>query len=161
MTDDADTLTPEPATPDTHETLTSIPSESEPAFLARARRILGGDIHTEDYLTVPEDVLSAVANEETRLREIKGFKISDEFITQMRNDWTLQIAHGGQPVACRRTDSGAIAFAAGLEEIQKFLGRFPRPDQRSGVIITTPPPWQTPNLADSPNLSPQLLPPSG
>jgi hypothetical protein len=150
--DDANTLTPEPATPGTTP---STPSESEPAFLSRARRILADDIRPEDYLTVPEVIHSAIANEAARLIEDKGFKISDEFRTLMRNNWTLQFVHGGQPVACRRTDSGVIVFAVGTEEIRTLLERFHRPDQRSGFFITTPPPWQTPNLADSPNLSPQ------
>ncbi|HEV3384617.1 MAG TPA: hypothetical protein VG097_07370 [Gemmata sp.] len=160
MIDDADTLAPEPtSTP--QEPLTSTRNGSEPTFIARARRILGGDVRPDDYLPVPEVVHSAVADEETRLREVKGFTISDEFRTRIRNDWTLQFIHGGQPVACRRTDAGVIVFAVGTEEIRTLLERFPRPDQRSVFFITTPPTWQTPNLTDSPNLSPQLLPHSG
>jgi hypothetical protein len=161
MIDDADTLAPEPTKSATDEPLTSMQNRSDPTFFARARRILGGDIRPEDYLPVPEIVRSALANEETRLRDIKGFKISAEFRTRMCNDWALQFIYGGQPLACRRTDAGVIVFAIGTEEIRTLLERFPRPDQRSVFFITTPPIWQTPNLTDSPNLSPQLLPHSG
>jgi hypothetical protein len=159
MTSDTDTLAPKPTTP--HESLTSTQTGSEPAFLARARRILGGDIRPEDYLAVPEVIHSAVAKEVARLLVDNGLQVSDEFRTRMCNDWTLQFVHGGQPLACRYTDSGVIVFAVDTEKIRTFLEQFPRPDQRSGFVITTPPPWQTLNPKDSPNLSQQLLPHSG
>jgi hypothetical protein len=155
MPEDTNTLTPETASPATCEPRTTPSFADESAFLTRAERILAGNIRAEDYLTVPEAIRSAVANEAVRLIEDMGFKISDEFGTRMRNDWTLQFIHGGQPVACRRTDVGVIVFAVGTEEIRTLLERFPRPDQRSGFFITTPPPWQTPNPTDSPNHSPQ------
>jgi hypothetical protein len=138
--------------------MTSFQTKGEPGFIARARRILSGDIHLADYLRVPDAVEIVVTNETTRLVEAKGFKISDEFVARMRNDWTLQFIHGGQPVACRRTDAGVIVFAVGADEIRTLLDQFPLPDQRSGFFITTPPLWPTPNLKDSPNPSPQLLP---
>jgi hypothetical protein len=161
MKDDTNIIVSESTMPTTHEPPVLTPPESEPAFLARARRILGGYILPEDYLAVPAIINSAVANETSRLIKDKGFKISNEVITRMRNDWTLQFVHGGQPVACRYTDASVIVFAVGTEEIRMFLERFPRPDERSGVVITTPPLWQAPNLADLQSLSPQPLPRSG
>src|SRR5690348_4599871 len=54
-----------------HETLTDgspattepAPGEGEPAFLARARRILGGDVRPEDYLPVTPEVQARVARD--------------------------------------------------------------------------------------------------
>jgi hypothetical protein len=61
MTGDSDTIAPEPVTPDIREPLSSMQVEREPAFLARARRILTGDIHAEDYLTITPEVRRRMA----------------------------------------------------------------------------------------------------
>ncbi len=63
--------------------MTSLQTKGEPAFIARARRILSGDIHLADYLCVPDAVEIVITNETTRIVEAKGFKISDEFVARM------------------------------------------------------------------------------
>jgi hypothetical protein len=160
MTVEANTLTPEPATRETRET-NSIVAEHEPAFLVRARRIFGGDICPEDYLTIPEEIQSAIAIAFNDLFERDGFKVAEQYITQTRSDWMLQYAHECQPIACRYTESGVIVFAVGLEEIRTFLECFTRPDERAGFFLTTPPPWQTPTPLDSLSPSKQLQHHSG
>jgi hypothetical protein len=161
MSDDVDTLASEQKAPANHKPLTSTHTGSEPAVLARAQRILMGDVRSEDFLAVPEEVSTAVDDEVNRLVKFQGIITSAEFKTRMCGDWTLQYVYGGQPVACRYTDSGAIVFAVGLEEIRVLLERFTQPDHRSGFFITTPLPWETPTPLPSLSLSPQPLPHSG
>lgn len=155
MTNDANTLSPEPAAE------VGILPDREPAFLVRAQRILDGDIRPEDYLPVPNEIESANAAEVTRLREVMHFEVSEEFIAQQRNNWTLQFIHGAQLIACRETRFGVIVFAVGTEQIRLLVERFIRPEHRSGFFITVPPPWQTPTPMDSLNHSPLPLSHSG
>ena len=124
---------------------------AEPDFLARARRILGGDIRPDDYLPVASEVSALVAEELAQLREREFIDASDDFRVRLVNQWALQYSYGGQPVACRRTDRGVIVFAAGTADIQRFLNHFPRLDQRPGVVTTTPAPWQPSDPTASPN----------
>lgn len=154
MKDDTDIQTPEASPPAASDS----PSGGEPAFISRARRILGGDIRPEDYLVVPEAIRSAVAEEEARLNETFGVNQCSEYVARVRNDWTLQYLYGAETIACRCTQDGVIIFAVGLKEIRTLLDHFTSPEHRSGFFITTEPLWQSLDLSDSPSHSPQPLP---
>src|SRR4051812_30036570 len=71
------------------------------AALARARRILGGDVRPDDDLPVPDEVTRAVTEELIRLREGEGIEVSPEAHQRMLNDRTLMHHHGGDVVLAR------------------------------------------------------------
>ncbi|HEV3438150.1 MAG TPA: hypothetical protein VG122_12370 [Gemmata sp.] len=126
--DDANTLTSETASPGTNP---STPAESEPAFLARARRILADDIRPEDYLTVTPEVQRRVAlclqyanargNGQPLAPEVEPLQLRQEL---------LSFHHGGQNIAYIEDDNGVIVLAVGLEHmrsvLETFLGRISR-----------------------------------
>lgn len=134
------------------------PLPEETPFIARARRILSGNVCPDDYLVVPAVVDSAVAGEEAQLNASFGVNSCGPYIARIRYDWTLQYFYGTETVACRLSDSGVIVLAVGSEEIRSLLERFPRPEERSKFYIATPPLWQPPDHSASPSLSAQLLP---
>jgi len=67
-------LEPPPAAP--HPTDT--PAPAEPAFLARARRTLAGDVRPEDYLPVPDSVREAIDEEFRRFAREDGTEATPE-----------------------------------------------------------------------------------
>ena len=75
----------------------------------------------------------------------------EKFRARLVNEWTLQYHYGSQQVACRRAERGVIVLAAGAAGIRRLFEHFPRPDQRPGVVTTTPAPWQPSDPTASPN----------
>jgi hypothetical protein len=143
---------------DTRETATPNPAvnghppvpEGEPSFLARARRILSGDIRPEDYLPVTPEVQSRVDRdmafaaghirkqfEAGRIPAVFEPDASEQI--RQRNGWLLSLNHGGQNVACLEDDQGVIVLAIGLEECGTLLNAFPY-EQRKNVGLYTPDP---------------------
>ena len=133
---------------DTRETVTPEPNaaggppvpESEPAFLARARRILAGNIRPDDYLPVTPEVAEEVDACLRRLREEEGVPSCEEGIRLLRNDAALQFHCGGQEVLCRRTALGVIVLAVGTKQVHA-LQQSLDPDNRSGYVMEYPEPW--------------------
>jgi hypothetical protein len=123
-------------------------SVAEPAFLARARRILGGDIRPEDYLHAPEDVREALTKELARFGDQA---VSKDTRQRFLNEWVLSFHHGAQPVACQRTERGVIVIAVGTLQIKLFLESYPNLEDRPDVVITTPALWQPPTPPASQN----------
>ena len=117
-------------------------------MLARAKRILSGDIRSEDYLHTPDEVADTVHE---MLAQFGEGRVSREFTRRMLNDWTLSFHHGAQLVACQRTDRGVIVFAVGTKQIKVFLEAFPKLEDRPEVVSTVPWPWQSPNPPASPS----------
>ena len=119
------------------------------AMLARARRILAGDIRPEDYLPVPAEVSEGVAE---LLAPFGKGKVSRKYTQRLLNDWTLSYHHGGQDLLCKPTEQGVIVLALG-EQIRAFLAEVPDRDAFPGVIGTVPYPWQALALPFWPRLS--------
>ncbi len=136
--DDANTLSSETATPGTNP---STPSESEPAFLARARRILADDIRPEDYLTVTPEVQRRVALcLQYANARVNGQPLAPEVEPQQLRQELLSFHHGGQNIAYITDDRGIIVLAVGLEQMRSildtFLGRISRT-----ITVDAPFPW--------------------
>ncbi len=121
-----DTLSPDPAAP----------PAAEPAFLARARRILGGDVRPDDYLPVTPEVQAGVDLDLAFLAEHvrkqfeagripEAFGVHPATAVRQRNDRLLSFHHGGQNVACLEDENGVIVLAVGLEQGRAILDAFP------------------------------------
>jgi hypothetical protein len=110
------------------------------AVLARAHRILGGDIHPDDYLPVTPEVTDAVDAIVRRLAESEGVPANEEGIRLLRNDAVLQFHHGGQMVLCRRTADGVIVLAADADQVFAVQRIIP-PTERPGYVLEYPHPW--------------------
>jgi hypothetical protein len=116
-------------------------------MLARAKRILSGDIRPEDYLHTPDEVADTVHE---MLAQFGEGQVSREFTRRMLNDWTLSFHYGGQHILCKETEQGVIVLALG-EQIRAFHKEFPSHDDCPGVVGTVPWPWQSPNPPASPS----------
>jgi hypothetical protein len=133
----------------------------EAAFLARARRILTGNIRPDDYLPVTPEVESRVARdfafaaEHLRNkalavgREPAAFDPNARFdgvgltlAARQRNDYLLSVHFAEQNVACIENEQGVIVLAVGLEQTGALLDAFPY-EQRKDVGLCTPEPLDT------------------
>jgi hypothetical protein len=125
MTSDTDTLPSEPTTTP-HESLTSPRNGSEPAFLARARRILGGDIQPEDYLAVTPEVRRRVdLFLQAAHARGNGQAIAPEVEPRQLQEEVLSFHHGGQNIVYFADDRGVIVLAVGLEQSSLLIETFP------------------------------------
>ncbi len=133
MTGDSDTLSPGPITPDIREPLTSTQAKSEPAFLARARRILTGDIHAEDYLAITPEVRRRISLflEAANARG-NGQPLAMEVGPQQLRLELLSFHHGGQNIAYIEDNRGIVVLAVGLEQSSALIETFP--DKISGRV---------------------------
>lgn len=146
MSDDRDTLTPEADAPPAPP-----PPPAEPAFIARARRILSGDVRPDDYLPVTPEVQACVdrdlafAREQIRKAAEAGripaaYELDPSSAVRQRNDWLLSFYHGRQNVAYIENDTGVIVLAVGLEQGGALLDAFPY-EMRKDVGLGTPEPF--------------------
>ena len=100
------------------------PGGPEPAFVARARRILAGDVRPDDYLPVPDEVRAAAADFIRQVETEHGFEVTDEAKQRTLNDWTLFHHHDGVNVLARYTPHGVLVLAAGDQQIRQVNQRF-------------------------------------
>lgn len=115
-----------PLAPDT-------PAPTEPAFLARARRILAGDVRPDDYLPVPDVVRAEVG----RYLAALPFEASEAGARELLHQWTFQFHHGKDVVLARTTERGALVLAVGYEQIGAVRARF-ETDHRTGFVLVCP-----------------------
>ena len=113
------------------------PPEPDPAVLKRAERILGGDVHPEDYLPVPEAVRTAVVEHLRTIEADHGFTTAPEAVRQLLNEWTLLHHHDGNTVLAKYADHGVLVLAAGGQQIYQIKQHF-NPDSRSGFALMSP-----------------------
>ena len=108
-----DTLAPDPAAPPAAPD----PPAAEPAFLARARRILAGDVRPDDYLPVTPEVRHRVDLflEWARVRG-NGVPLAPGVEAKQERVETLSFHHGGVNVAYLEDDAGVIVLGVGLEQ---------------------------------------------
>lgn len=117
-------------------------SPPEPAFVARARRILAGDVRPDDYLPVPDEVRQAVADSMREIEAEHGFQVTDEAERHVLNRWTLDHHHPEGAVIVRSTDRGVLVLAAGEEQTnQLYLRRVYDGDYRHGFVLCYQSPW--------------------
>jgi|GEM_PF-4308223 hypothetical protein len=122
-------LEPPPAAP--HPTDT--PAPAEPAYLARARRILAGDVRTEDYLPVPDSVRAEVKQYLATL----PFEATEAGERELLFDWVFQHHHARDVVLARTTERGVLVLAVGLDQIGPVLERFVI-DHHTGFVYICP-----------------------
>lgn len=133
---------------------------AEPDFLARARRILGGDVRPDDYLPVTPEVEARVerdfafAADHIKKAHAAGripavFDVdatTPEFDVpysiRQRNEWLLSLYYGGQNIAYIENQKGVIVLAVGLEQGGALLDAFPY-EQRKDVGFGSPLPPDT------------------
>jgi len=87
------------------------------AFLARARRLIAGDVRSTDYLVPTREVLDAVAAEIKRIEEAERFVGTPKARQDLLNDWTLAYLHSRQVVFARVTLQGVLVLASGMTEL--------------------------------------------
>jgi len=109
--------------------------------LARALRILEGDIRESDLLPLPSDAAAKVEREFDIAQALRPeATISEAERQRVRLDRTLEFHFSGQPVACLRTPRGAVVLAVGEEEIGALVDAAPA-DKWQGVAIEFPETW--------------------
>jgi hypothetical protein len=144
---------PEDAAPATAEPAREPRAEPIPDFLARARRILGGDIRPEDYLPVTPEVEERVKRDlafgaDHIRKQFEAGRIPAVFepdpcvAIRQRNQWLLSLYYGGQNIACIENETGVIVLAVGLDESAALINAFPY-EQRKDVGLCTPDPPDT------------------
>jgi hypothetical protein len=131
VADERDTLTPNPTTP-TGTNVTHEAPDGEPAFLARARRILAGDVRPDDYLPVTPEVRHRVDLFMDWARARAGDQpppIPEVEERQLRSE-LLSFHHGGVNLAYIEDDRGVIVLGVGLEQSAEVLRTFSKETQR-------------------------------
>jgi hypothetical protein len=119
--------------------------EARPDFLDRARRILSGDVRSDDYLPVTAEVearvgrdLAFTADHIRKQCEAKRIpavfeidptaRFDGEGLTlgaRQRNQWLLSLYYGGQNIAYIENEQGIIVLAVGLEAGGALIKTFP------------------------------------
>ncbi|HSQ56801.1 MAG TPA: hypothetical protein VLM40_13755 [Gemmata sp.] len=108
------------------------PHQGEPAFIARARRILAGDIHPDDYLPVTPEVKHRVDlfMDWARARAGDQPPPDPEVEERQLRSELLSFHHGGENLAYIEDSRGVIVLGVGLEQSGEILRNFPEHTQR-------------------------------
>lgn len=115
--------------------------EPVPDFVARAARILSGDVRPEDYLPVPDEVRAAAADAVRQIETENGFELTAEAKQHTLNNWTLWHYHPDDVVLVRHTERGVLVLAAGDDQMHQLRLRLGfTNDYRSGFVLSFPPP---------------------
>lgn len=132
---DRDTLVPGPdaANP---------PAAGEPPFLARARRILAGDIRPDDYLPVTPEVRHRVDLflEWARVRG-NGVPLAPEVEPRQLRMELLSFHHSEENVAYIEDDTGVIVLGVGLDQSGYIARNLLTPDGPPRIAFGAGEPW--------------------
>lgn len=112
---------------------TDTPAPAEPAYLARARRILSGDVRADDYLPVPNSVRTEVKQYLATL----PFQATESGERELLYSWVFQYHHANDVVLARTTEHGVLVLAVGLDQIGPVRERFTI-DHRTGFVFICP-----------------------
>ena len=125
MAEERDTLTPDPTAPAGANGATATPG-TEPAFVARARRILAGDVRPEDYLPVTPEVRHRVDLFMDWARARAGDQPPPDPEVEERQLRTELLAfhHGGVNLAYIEDARGVIVLGVGLEQSAAICREF-------------------------------------
>ena len=118
----------------------SAPGEPEPAFLARARRILGGDIRPDDYLTVTPEVRAAADFELAYVRSHMKIEPLPEVIANQLRNRMMSFHHGGENILYVEDDKGVAVVAVGEEQIGLLFRTLPA-ELLNGITDGCPEPF--------------------
>lgn len=114
---------------------------AEPDFMARARRILSGDVRPDDYLPVTPEVRRAVDEAMTHYRERgQGQEPAPEVKPRQLLQELLSFHHGGRDICYIQDERGVIVLATDLPRIAEVLRVFGSA-WREPLAVTTPEPW--------------------
>lgn len=116
--------TPVPVTP-------SSPAES---LLARAIRVLSGDIRPDDYLPVSPEDIAFVDGSKAR----SGVTLLPEYRRKMISSLALQEHHAGNEVLTFHTLDGVVVLGAGEDQVDSLLAGIPS-DLHSRTVLEYPP----------------------
>jgi hypothetical protein len=119
-------------------TPTDTPAPAEPAYLARARRILAGDVRAEDYLPVPDTVRADIDDLFHRFALEHGTEATPESYQFALNRAVLNHHHGSDVTLARLTDRGVLVLAVTDELIWPVRERLLADDWRGFVLYCSP-----------------------
>lgn len=128
---------PDTITPNANAALTP----AEPPYLARARRILSGDIRPNDYLPMTPEVRHRVdlSMEWARARA-KGQPLPPDDQPQQIRQELLSFHHGGDILSYVEDEHGVIVLAVGHDQLEVVLREF-GPLVREPLNVITPFEW--------------------
>jgi hypothetical protein len=109
------------------------------AMLARARRILGGDVRPDDYLPVTPEIRAAADFEMAYVRGHMKIEPLPEVVARQLRDWILSFHHAGQDIAFISNEKGVVVLADG-DRIGDLIDGASE-DQLRQVIFTIPEPF--------------------
>lgn len=113
------------------------PAEPAEAPLARALRILSGDIRPDDYLAVPPEVQADHDREMNRLLVEEGIDVAPATRRDILAYNTLRHYFAGQEILRRVTEHGVLVLAADSDEVSAFHRAVP-PEQWKFVTLDYP-----------------------
>jgi hypothetical protein len=122
-------LSDAPAAPDT-------PAPAEPAYLARARRILNGDVRADDYPQPTPEVEAALA------RDLAFAPADLATVARLRAGHFLSAHFATRNVAVLETAAGPVVLAVGLDQCAELMRAIPYA-QRRVVELLVPEPADT------------------
>jgi hypothetical protein len=126
-------------TPDQQRPIPVNGTPRDESVMDRAKRILGGDIRPDDYLTLPTDAAAKVEWEfATALQLRPGAVLTETEKLRIRQNRALEYHYGGRWVEALRTPEGVIALATG-EDIG-LIDTLPS-ELRRGVVSEFQLPW--------------------
>jgi hypothetical protein len=116
------------------------PTATGAAMLARARRVLTGDVRPDDHLPVTPEVRAAAEFEMGYVRSHMKVEPLPEVVAHQLRGWLLSFHHGGENILFVEDDKGVIVLAAGLEQIGALVRDIPD-ELQHGLIDHCPEPF--------------------
>lgn len=114
----------------------------EADFLARARRVLAGDVRPDDYLPVTPEVRRAVDGAMAYYRERgKGQALAPEVEPWQLQNELLSFHYGGENIVYTELPDGVVVLAVGLEQMKEVLTTL-GPTAGPRLCIDVPLPWK-------------------
>jgi hypothetical protein len=111
-----------------------------PDFLARAMRILRGDIRPEDYLQVTPEVQRATDFEMAHVRSHLKLEPPPEAIAHQLKGWLLSFHHGGQNIIYIENEKGVVVLAVGSDQVRALFRGVPH-ELQVGLNSDVPEPF--------------------
>lgn len=103
------------------------------SLVARAKRILSGDVHRDDYLPVDAETVAFVDSEEKQI----GIRLLPEARRVLITELILQAHHAGENVLTHHTPEGVFVLAVGLDDANRVSSEL-TPQQQSLTRLEIP-----------------------
>ena len=111
--------------------------EERETITQRALRILFGDVRSEDYLPMTDEIISAADRQIAFAREMIQGSIAPDLLLAKRREELLIHYHGGDHIGYCEDSNGIIIVAVGLNEISAVPRDIPAEGRRK-LILTRP-----------------------